>query len=230
MPVPALPAYTRPPTHQIKIRPAAAHDLRAPQPRTFHQQDCRPLVRKRRRPQPRELRDARPIDVGLPLWRTPDPPRGIAVDHVFGLRTREEVAQHRDDVRPRGGAAIAPAPQEYPEILRRQFIHPRLRKVRSELPEDSAIRIDRARGRIPLKLPPVEERVDCQFYPHNPTVGQSYDYVSSAADRAAYPLAIRVHVVERDVDPLRKVSHFLLIAAKCPKLGSLEEWVDRLPR
>src|SRR4029453_1219872 len=53
---------------------------------------------------------------------------------------------------------------------------------------------------------------------------------SSAANGAAYALAIRVHVIERNVDPLRKVSNLLFIAAKCPQLAALAERVDGLPR
>lgn len=53
---------------------------------------------------------------------------------------------------------------------------------------------------------------------------------SSAANRPAYALAIRVHVIEWDIDPLRKIPHFLFIAAKCSQLGSFAERVDRLPR
>ena len=53
---------------------------------------------------------------------------------------------------------------------------------------------------------------------------------SSAANGPAYAFAVGVHVIERNVDPPRKVSHFLFIAAKCPQLAALAERMDRLAR
>ena|ERR1051325_5397 len=53
---------------------------------------------------------------------------------------------------------------------------------------------------------------------------------SSAANWPAYALAIRVDVIERDVNPLGKVPDRLVIASERPQLPPLTERVDRLAR
>src|SRR5713101_4363461 len=54
--------------------------------------------------------------------------------------------------------------------------------------------------------------------------------MSSAADGSPDAHAVGVHVIERDVDPLRQALRRLLVAAKGAELPTLEERVDRLPR
>jgi hypothetical protein len=63
----ALSVHARAPAYKIKISPAAADNLGAPQAGTLHQQDRWPLMRKRRASQTRELVNTRPEQLIAPL-------------------------------------------------------------------------------------------------------------------------------------------------------------------
>jgi hypothetical protein len=63
----ALSVHARAPAYKIKISPAAADNLGAPQAGTLHRQDRWPLMRKRRASQTRELVNTRPEQLIAPL-------------------------------------------------------------------------------------------------------------------------------------------------------------------
>jgi hypothetical protein len=93
LPVTALTEHMNPSPDEIKISPTAADNLRAAQPDPFHEQDRRALVHERRRPQPTQLVQRRPVDLGLSFPRATDLARGVGLDDVFRLGPGEERSQ-----------------------------------------------------------------------------------------------------------------------------------------
>ena len=83
LPVMPLPANTSSAAEKVDITPAAGENLRPPQPHALHQQDRWLLVRESSGTESHELLETRTVDVGLPLRRSADLARRIALDHVL---------------------------------------------------------------------------------------------------------------------------------------------------
>ena len=97
-----------------------------------------------------------------------------------------------------------------------------------QLREDPPVGIDRARCCVALNAAPVQIRVDCPFDSHDVECTYDRKTVSSATNRPTDTLAVRVDVVEWDVNPLRQIRRLLLVTAECAHFASEEESVNRL--
>ncbi|MEX0675286.1 MAG: hypothetical protein WD067_10960 [Gaiellaceae bacterium] len=143
VPVLAFAMHADAPTDEVEVRPAAASDFGSPEACALHEHERRPLVGESGLPKSRELVEARPVDVGLALRRPSDLPRWVEFDQVLRLRPAEERVQHRNHVRARRRAPVAPMLcEEGAQVARRQRVELRLRVCLRELPEDAPIRVD----------------------------------------------------------------------------------------
>src|SRR5689334_10079062 len=118
--------------------------------------------------------------------------------------------EDRDHVRPRRGGLALPPPQAVSNVLSRQRRKQRVRVVLSKFVEDATVRVERAFSRVAFKLPPVQKRVYRSFDPHANECSTIVRRSSRASDWPPDSISICIDVIERDVDPSRKILGFFL--------------------
>jgi len=117
MPMEPFAMDASPSADEVEVCPSTAKHLGTPKSGTFHEENRRPLSTDRSPTNALKLREARAIDVWLPLRRTTDLPRRIHVYEVLSLSPRKERVENRDDVRPSRRALVAPPSQKATQVL-----------------------------------------------------------------------------------------------------------------